>query len=126
MTEAWESVRKRFNGSLYEIRASIWNSRHLEPKKFMDVVPEEVDVPAAISFARQAILAIKGNTSLQRESRKYGTLIFTGKSGELEANAFTSSFQRISRSLSQALYREFGDEKIHVSFKAQVSPMNLP
>jgi len=68
MTEAWESVRKRFNSSLYEIRASIWNSRHFEPKKFMDVVPEEVDIPTAIPFARQAILALKGNTSLQCES----------------------------------------------------------
>jgi len=55
----------------------------------MDVVPEEVDVPTAISFARQAILALKGNTSLQRESRKYGTLIFTAKSKKLEASAVT-------------------------------------
>jgi len=121
MTEAWESVRKRFHSPLYEIRASIWNSRHFEPKKFMDVVPEEVDVSTAISFAGQAILALKGNTSLQRGSRKYGTLIFTGKSGKLEANAVTcpiSSLQCIPRFLSQALCREFGDEKIQVSLKA--------
>jgi len=87
----------------------------------MDVVPEEVDVPTAISFARQAILALKGNTSLQRESRKYGTSIFTAKSKKLEASAVTcpiSSLQCTSRFLSQALCREFGDEKIYVSFKA--------
>lgn len=87
----------------------------------MDVVPEEVDIPAIISFARQAILALKGNTSLQRGSRKYGTLIFTGKYGRLEADAFTcpiSSLQCISRFLSQVLCREFGDEKIHVSLKS--------
>ncbi|KAF5345648.1 hypothetical protein D9756_011240 [Leucocoprinus leucothites] len=124
IVEVWESIKKRFNSSSYEIRVGIWNSPRPERKRFLDITPDEIEqstqanIVAAVSFARQAILAFRENTSLESGSRKYGTLIFTGGTESLQINAFagtSSLFQCALRFLSQTLNKEFGPDNIHVA-----------
>jgi NAD(P)-dependent dehydrogenase (short-subunit alcohol dehydrogenase family) len=80
---------------------------------------------AAFAFARAALLEITkleletpNEGGLAGDSRKKGTLIFTGATAAIGGNTTTSAIAASKfgiRALSQSLAKEFGKQNIHVS-----------
>ncbi|KAL4244668.1 NAD(P)-binding domain superfamily protein [Abortiporus biennis] len=105
-----------------EIRVAFWNASNAPFKTFLDITEEDIqetlqaNVIAPFSFSRQAILNFKENEIDERGRR--GTLIFTGATGSLRGNTYTSAFSAGKfglRALSQSLAKEFGKDNIHVA-----------
>jgi len=101
----------------------LFNVSHTVWKPFLDITPEDVqnslqvNVAAAFSFARGAILAFKDN-DIEQPNGKRGMLIFTGATASTRGNVVTSAYAAGKfglRALSQSLAKEFGKENIHVA-----------
>jgi len=104
------------------IRVTLWNASFGAWKGFLDTTPEEwkdnadTNVVAPAAFARESILAFKGNDLTPEGAR--GILLFTGATASIRGNKLTSCFstgKHALRALSQSLSKEFGKENIHVA-----------
>jgi len=123
IASAWQAIHAKFPKPEYIIRVAIFNVVHLVWKPFLDVTPQDVqdslqiNVAAAFSFARGAILAFKDN-DIEQPNGKRGALIFTGATASGRGNVVTSAYAAGkfgTRALSQSLAKEFGKENIHVA-----------
>ena len=123
IASAWQAIHARFPKPEYIIRVALFNIAHGLWKPFLDVTPQDVqdclqiNVAAAFSFARGAILAFKDN-DIEQTNGKRGTLIFTGAMSSERGSVLTSAFAAGkfgTRALSQSLAKEFGKENIHVA-----------
>ncbi|KAF9037427.1 NAD(P)-binding protein [Rhodocollybia butyracea] len=120
MDNIWPSLKSDAEGG---IRAAIWNTGFAIFKPFLSTTPEEVNqslmlnTEAAFMFSRECLLQFQNN-SVDLETGKKGTLIFTGATAATRGSAFTSVFsatKSANRALSQSLAKEFGKEGIHVA-----------
>jgi NAD(P)-dependent dehydrogenase (short-subunit alcohol dehydrogenase family) len=123
IASAWEGIHAKLPKPEYIIRVALFNAGHAVWKPFLDVTPQDVqdclqiNVAAAFSFARGAILAFKEN-DIEEPNGKRGTLIFTGATASTRGNVVTSAVAAGkfgTRALSQSLAKEFGKENIHVA-----------
>jgi len=123
IASAWQAIHAKFPKPEYIIRVALFNAAYPVWKPFLDVTPQDVqdslqvNVAAAFSFARGAILAFKDN-DIEQPNGKRGTLIFTGGQSSVQGNVITSAFSAGkfgSRALSQSLAKEFGKDNIHVA-----------
>ncbi|KAF8151511.1 hypothetical protein B0H34DRAFT_132035 [Crassisporium funariophilum] len=123
ITAAWTSIHARFPKPEYAVRVALFNAAHGVWKPFLDITPEDVqtsvqvNIAAAFSFSRAAILAFKEN-DIEESNGKRGSLIFTGATASVRGNVTTSAFaagKHGLRALSQSLAKEFGKANIHVS-----------
>lgn len=123
ITSAWQAIHAKFPKPEYIIRVALCNIAHGVWKPFLDITPQDIqdslqiNVAAAFSFARGAILAFKDN-DIEQSNGKRGTLIFTGALSSGQASVVASAFAAGkfgARALSQSLAKEFGKENIHVA-----------
>lgn len=123
ISSAWAKIRERYPKPKYSIRVAVYNAAAAVWKGFLDITPGEVqdvlqiNVAAAFSFSREAILEFKEN-EIQEAVGKRGTLIFTGATASIRGNVTTSAFaaaKHAQRALSQSLAKEFGKQNIHVA-----------
>ena len=123
IASAWEAVHAKLPKPEYIIRVALFNVAHGVWKPFLDITPQDVqdclqiNVAAAFSFTRGAILAFKDN-DIEQPNGKRGTLIFTGATSSARGNAVSSAFAACkfgTRALSQSLAKEFGKENIHIA-----------
>ncbi|KZT42301.1 NAD(P)-binding protein [Sistotremastrum suecicum HHB10207 ss-3] len=117
---AFEGIKKRWPNE--PIQVTLYNAAFGVWKPFLSVSEDdwkqsvEINVLAAVAFAKESILAFKEN-ELNAEGKR-GTLLFTGATASIRGNKTTSSFSSgkfALRSLSQSLNKEFGKENIHVA-----------
>jgi len=118
---AFAAIKSRWPSS--PLRVALFNAGHHVSKPFLDITPEDVqtsvdtNIVAAFAFAREAILAFKGQ-GIDEDNGKRGTLLFTGATASLRGNTTTSAFAASKfgiRALAQSLSKEFGKENIHVA-----------
>ena len=123
IASAWQAIHAKFPKPEYIIRVAVFNVAHGFWKPFLDVTPQDVqdclqiNVAAAFTFARGAILAFKDN-DIEQANGKRGTLIFTGAMSSGQGGVLTSAFAAGkfgARALSQSLAKEFGKDNIHVA-----------
>ena len=123
IASAWEAVHAKFPKPKYIIRVALFNVAHGVWKPFLDITPQDVqdclqiNVAAAFSFTRGAILSFKDN-DIEQPNGKRGILIFTGATSSARGNAVSSAFAAGkfgTQALSQGLAKEFGKEEIHVA-----------
>lgn len=123
IASAWQAIHAKFPKPEYIIRVAVFNVAHGFWKPFLDLTPQDVqdclqiNVAAAFSFARGAILAFKDN-DIEQPNGKRGTLIFTGAMSSGQGSVLTSAFAAGkfgARALSQSLAKEFGKDNIHVA-----------
>ena len=129
IASAWQAIHAKFPKPEYIIRVALFNVAHGVFKPFLDVTPQDIqeslqiNVAAAFSFARGAILAFKDN-DIDQTNGKRGTLIFTGATASGRGNVVTSVIAAGkfgTRALSQSLAKEFGKENIHVAHVRLIS-----
>ena len=124
IASAWQAIHAKFPKPEYVIRVALFNVAHGVWKPFLDITPQDVqdclqiNVAAAFSFARGAILAFKDN-DIEQPNGKRGALISTGGTSSTRGNVVMSAFAAGkfgTRALSQSLAKEFGKENIHVAY----------
>ena len=123
IASTWEAIHTKFPKPEYIIRVALFNAVHRVWKPFLEITPQEVqeslqvNVAAAFSFARGAILAFKDN-DIEQPNGKRGMMLFTGGSSSVRGNVVMSAFSAGKfgiRALSQSLAKEFGQDNIHVA-----------
>ncbi|KIK58564.1 hypothetical protein GYMLUDRAFT_45189 [Collybiopsis luxurians FD-317 M1] len=121
--DAMSSVWSYISDNRNIFRAAIWNVGYPVFKPFLSTTPEEVhqsltiNTEAAFTFSRECVLQFQGNT-IEEDTGKKGTLIFTGATAATRGSNYTSAFsaaKSANRALSQSLAKEFGQEGIHVA-----------
>ena len=121
------------SGGPSEIRVGVWNAGAGGRKGFLDVTEEDittslqVNVTAAFAFSRGAILKFKENSLDERGKR--GTLIFTGATASVKANALMSGFASAKfamRALSTSIAKEFAPKGVHVAHAIIDGVIDIP
>ncbi|KAH7920421.1 NAD(P)-binding protein [Leucogyrophana mollusca] len=126
---AFTSLKSQWPSS--PLRVALFNAGHGVWKPFLDITEEEVresidtNVIAAFAFARETLLEFtkqdfeaESEGGVAGNTRKKGTLIFTGATAAIRGNTTTSAFAAGKfgiRALSQSLAKEFGKQNIHVA-----------
>jgi len=132
--KAFDKVKDTF-GSQVGIAAAVFNaSGGFARKSFLEITPDDfekgykVSVLGAVHFS-QAALPLLLSVASNKASEHPPSLIFTGATASVKANAFVSTFNTSKyalRALSSSLAKEFGPKGVHVAHAVIDGVIDIP
>ncbi len=126
LSKAFKAIREHPSFKDLKLSVAVYHIKHASRKPFLEETHAQFTqaleeyVGGAMIFAQEVIKRLfvdHGDTALADGGEKKGTLIFTGTLGAMRTNATFASYgasRSGTRSLAQALAKEFSAKGIHV------------